>query len=129
MSHIFHKLSEKQKQPMSIEVFTVDPEKLLRMLMLHVRFVLIDLREKSEYDSAHIRTAINISEKDLGEKAPSTFPNKDIPIILYDSKGDTALTWAEKLSESGYLNVVYLEGGFEAFQAQPDVAKMAIVKS
>jgi rhodanese-related sulfurtransferase len=45
-------------------------------------------------------------------------PAKDAPIVLYCHSGNMSTTAAKVLAKAGYTNVLELDGGFSAWQAQ-----------
>ena len=74
--------------------------------------VLLDSREKEEYDISHIPKAISIGYDHfaLDSVTQKNFP-KDATIIVYCSLGIRSEVIAKKLKEQGYTNVKNLYGG------------------
>lgn len=101
---------------MDTEIFEIDAQKLLRMVMLHVNFILIDIRTRQEFEKGHIRNAFNLGLKELTTQAMVKFPSKDVPIVIYDSDGSQSLEVCELLDKQGFLNVVRLTGGYSAYK-------------
>jgi rhodanese-related sulfurtransferase len=99
----------------SDDIFEIDADKLKRMLMLHVRFILFDLRSPESYAQGHIQTALNLPASEFLEKLPQMVPQKDIPIVIYDGDGSSSIALADSATKSGYLNIVNLEGGYRAY--------------
>lgn len=93
-------------------------------------FVIIDLREKEEYDAEHIPDAQNISLGKLFSKSKEgkyvfeTLPNdKEIFIYCSDGKQRSKIA-AEELQKAGQRgNVYYLEGGFSAWKEKGYLVK------
>jgi rhodanese-related sulfurtransferase len=79
--------------------------------------VIIDVREKDEWDEQHIPDAIHMSrgtiELDIEEKAPDT----DAMIICHCGGGGRSALAAESLQKMGYKNVRSMAGGFKAWKA------------
>jgi rhodanese-related sulfurtransferase len=48
----------------------------------------------------------------------SELPTRDAPIVLYCRSGSMSTTAAQVLADEGYTNVMELDGGFNAWQAQ-----------
>lgn len=91
----------------------IDIAKLKRMQMLHVAFVLIDLRSPAQFNEGHLHNAFNIPSKEFLKKLPSTVPKKDTPIVVYDDDGVGSVDLVLEAEGLGYLNIVNLEGGFK----------------
>ncbi len=79
--------------------------------------VIVDVREKDEWDEGHIPTAIHISrgtiELDVEEKVPDT----NAMIICHCGGGGRSALAAESLQKMGYKNVRSMAGGFKAWKA------------
>ena len=79
--------------------------------------VLVDVREKEEWDRDHIPDAIHLSrgtiESDIEEKVPDT----DTMIICHCGGGGRSALAAESLQKMGYKNVRSMAGGFKAWKA------------
>ncbi len=79
--------------------------------------VIIDVREKEDYDEDHIPNAIHLSrgllELDIEEKIsdPNTM------IITHCGGGGRSALAAESLQKMGYKNVRSMAGGFKAWKA------------
>jgi rhodanese-related sulfurtransferase len=79
--------------------------------------VIVDVREKDEWDEEHIPDAIHLSrgtlELDIEEKVPD--PNTEV--IVHCGGGGRSALAAESLQKMGYKKVRSLEGGFKAWKA------------
>src|SRR5437667_740098 len=79
--------------------------------------VIVDVREKDEWDEGHIPDAIQMSrgtiELDIEEKVPD--PNA--MIICHCGGGGRGALAAESLQKMGYKNVRNMAGGFKAWKA------------
>jgi len=79
--------------------------------------VIVDVREKDEWDKEHIPDALHLSrgtlELDIEEKVPD--PNTEV--IVHCGGGGRSALAAESLQKMGYKNVRSLEGGFKAWKA------------
>jgi rhodanese-related sulfurtransferase len=79
--------------------------------------VVVDVREKDEWDEQHIPDAIHMSrgtiELDIEEKVPD--PNA--MIICHCGGGGRSALAAESLQKMGYKNVRSMAGGFKAWKA------------
>jgi len=65
--------------------------------------VIVDVREKSEWDTSHVKGAIflPLSEFKQTQKAPADLP-KDKPVFVHCFSGKRAMTAAEILKKQGY---------------------------
>ena len=79
--------------------------------------VIVDVREKDEWDEEHIPDAIHMSrgtiELDIEEKVPNT----NAMIICHCGGGGRSALAAENLQKMGYKNVRSMAGGFKAWKA------------
>jgi phage shock protein E len=79
--------------------------------------VIIDVREKDEWDEEHVPDAIHMSrgtiEVDIEEKVPNT----NAMIICHCGGGGRSALAAESLQKMGYKNVRSMAGGFKAWKA------------
>ena len=79
--------------------------------------IIVDVREKDEWDEEHIPDAIHMSrgtiELDVGEKVPDTAAM----IICHCGGGGRSALAAESLQKMGYKNVHSMAGGFKAWKA------------
>ena len=79
--------------------------------------VIVDVREKDEWDEGHIPDAIHMSrgtiELDVEEKIPDT----NAMIICHCGGGGRSALAAENLQKMGYKNVRSMAGGLKAWKA------------
>jgi rhodanese-related sulfurtransferase len=79
--------------------------------------VIVDVREKDEWDEGHIPSATHMSrgtiELDIDEKVPDT----NAMIICHCGGGGRSALAAESLQKMGYKNVRSMAGGFKAWKA------------
>jgi rhodanese-related sulfurtransferase len=79
--------------------------------------VIIDVRDKDEWDEGHIPGATHLSrgtiEFDIEEKVPDT----NATIICHCGGGGRSALAAESLQKMGYKNVRSMAGGFKAWKA------------
>ncbi len=72
-------------------------------------YIILDAREKKEYDISHIQDAKYIGYRKFNKKKIADIP-KDAKIVLYCSVGYRSEKIAEKLQKYGYTNVYNLFG-------------------
>src|SRR3954466_13901761 len=97
-------------------VAEVSPEDAAQKLQ-NKEAVIVDVREKDEWDEGHIPHAIHLSrgtiELDIEEKVPD--PNA--VIICHCGGGGRSALAAESLQKMGYKNVRSMAGGLKAWKA------------
>jgi rhodanese-related sulfurtransferase len=79
--------------------------------------IIVDVREKDEWDEGHIPGAIHMSrgtiELDIEEKVPDT----NAMIVCHCGGGGRSALAAQSLQKMGYKNVHSMAGGFKAWKA------------
>jgi rhodanese-related sulfurtransferase len=112
MARGFEKLVEEAKK----KITEISPSEAAAKLESHDA-VIVDVREKDEWDEGHIPDAIHISrgtiELDIEEKLPDT----NAMIICHCGGGGRSALAAESLQKMGYQNVRSMAGGFKAWKA------------
>ena len=97
-------------------VTEISPEDAAAKLQNH-EAVIIDVREKDEWDEGHIPHAVNLSrgtiELDIEEKVPD--PNA--VIICHCGGGGRSALAAESLQKMGYKNIRSIAGGLKGWKA------------
>lgn len=82
------------------------------------KFLLVDVREESEYAKDHLPGAIHLGkgviERDVEQKVPST----DTEMILYCGGGFRSALAADNLQKMGYNNVISMDGGIRDWRAK-----------
>ena len=80
------------------------------------KFLLIDVREESEYAKDHLPGAIHLGkgiiERDIEERAPDT----NATMILYCGGGFRSALAADNLQKMGYTNVISMDGGIRVWR-------------
>ncbi len=80
------------------------------------QFVLIDVREESEWQACHISDAVymgrGIIERDLEAK----YPDLDSRIVLYCGGGFRSALSAELINRMGYADITSMDGGFREWK-------------
>ena len=74
--------------------------------------ILLDVREREEWLTAHIPGAIHLSRGYLELKIEQMVPDKTTEIICQCGGGTRSLLAAKALKELGYENVSSMAGGF-----------------
>lgn len=77
--------------------------------------LIIDLREKKEYEAGHIPAAINIPYEELDEQKKFLPRNK--LLVFYCDRGNISLLAARDLVKDGY-SIKSLYGGIRAYRGR-----------
>jgi rhodanese-related sulfurtransferase len=82
----------------------------------HESFVLIDVREDSEFARGRIPGAIHLGkgviERDIEKQVPET----DTPLVLYCGGGFRSALAADTLQTMGYTKVISMDGGWSGWK-------------
>ena len=80
------------------------------------KFVLVDVREESEYAKDHLPGAVHLGkgiiERDIEERVPEL----STPIVLYCGGGYRSALAADNLQKMGYTNVLSMDGGIRGWR-------------
>ena len=79
-------------------------------------FVLIDVREESEYARDHLPGAIPLGKGIIERDIEKVVPDLDREIVLYCGGGYRSALAADNLQRMGYTNVWSMAGGIRAWR-------------
>ena len=79
--------------------------------------VIVDVREKDEFDESHIPDAVHMSRGMVELEVEEKFPDRNTTIICHCGGGGRSALAAESLQKMGYKNVRSMAGGFKAWKA------------
>jgi rhodanese-related sulfurtransferase len=81
--------------------------------------VLLDVREADEFAAGHLPGALHVSRGLLEFKLSSTpaLTPRDLKLVVYCKTGGRAALAGGVMQEMGYLDVVSIAGGFDAWVA------------
>jgi phage shock protein E len=77
--------------------------------------IIIDVREKDEFDQGHIEGAKLISRGVLEEQVAKVVPDASTPIVVYCADGNRGALAAESLQNIGYQKISSLKGGLRSW--------------
>lgn len=80
------------------------------------KFVLIDVREESEYAKDHLPGAIHLGKGVIERDVEEHVPDLNTPMILYCGGGFRSALAADNLQKMGYKNVVSMDGGVRGWR-------------
>jgi len=79
------------------------------------KFILIDVREESEWANGHLPGAIHLGkgiiERDIEQRVPAV----DTKLILYCGGGFRSALVADNLQKMGYTNIESMDGGWKGW--------------
>jgi rhodanese-related sulfurtransferase len=78
--------------------------------------VIVDVREKEEWDEGHVPGAINLSRGTIELEIEEKVPDMNTTIICHCGGGGRSALAAESLQKMGYKNVRSMAGGFKAWK-------------
>lgn len=86
--------------------------------------VIVDVREKDEWDQEHIPNAIHLSRGTIELDIEEKIPDPNAVIICHCGGGGRSALAAESLQKMGYKNVRSMAGGLKAWKA----ARLPVMK-
>ena len=82
------------------------------------KFLLVDVREESEYAKEHLPGAIHLSKGIIERDIEERVPNLQAPIVLYCGGGYRSALAADNLQKMGYTNVLSMDGGMRGWRGK-----------
>lgn len=80
------------------------------------RFVLVDVREESEFARGHLPGAVHLSKGILERDIEQRYPDLSTELVLYCGGGYRSVLAADNLQKMGYTNVWSMDGGFRGWR-------------
>src|SRR5436309_10012948 len=80
------------------------------------KFLLVDVREESEFAKDHLPGAIHLGKGVIERDIETRVPDEKTPMILYCGGGFRSAMAAENLQKMGYTNVVSMDGGWRRWK-------------
>ena len=74
--------------------------------------LLLDVRERDEWDEGHLPGAVHIPRGSLESRVEAAVPDRSRPVVVYCAGGSRSAFAAKTLEELGYENVSSLAGGY-----------------
>ena len=88
------------------------------MMINRKNAIVIDVRERKEFDSGHIVDSLNIPLKNLKQRLSELRKHEQKPLIVVCKLGQHSGEAAKLLQEAGHEEVVRLNGGLTEWKAQ-----------
>ena len=80
-------------------------------------FVLVDVREQSEWAAGHVARAVYMGKGIIERDAEKTWPDLDTELVLYCGGGYRSALAADALQTMGYTRVLSMDGGWRGWNA------------
>jgi rhodanese-related sulfurtransferase len=103
-------VAEAQKQ---VKETTLD--EVAQRLKPEKDFVLVDVREESEWNAGHLPMAIHLSKGVIERDIETKIPDPSTPLILYCGGGYRSILAAQNIQKMGYTKVLSMTGGFRGW--------------
>ena len=95
----------------------VSAQQLVNMVNAH-EAVVLDVRDKSEFEQGHIVDAINIPYTNLESRIDELSKYKETPIVIACKMGQHSGAAGTLLRKNGFTNVSRLRGGIAEWRGQ-----------
>ena len=96
-----------------VKHFSID-EFLVR-LQAGERYILLDVREESEWARGHLPSAYHLSKGIIEREIEQAIPEQATPIVLYCGGGFRSVLTADNLQRMGYTKVLSMDGGYRGW--------------
>ena len=90
----------------------VDVQQVKRWMEQNRPFVLVDVREESEWAKGHLPSAQYLGRGILERDIETRYPELDTPLVLYCGGGFRSVLAADNLQQMGYRDVISMDGGY-----------------
>jgi rhodanese-related sulfurtransferase len=97
-----------------IKEITVDEVK--QKLDTGGKFLLVDVREESEFAKDHLPGAIHLGKGIIERDIEARVPGLNTPMVLYCGGGFRSAMAADNLQKMGYRNVLSMDGGIRVWR-------------
>ncbi len=79
------------------------------------KFVLVDVREESEWTRGHAAGAVYLGKGVIERDVEARFPDPSTKLILYCGGGFRSALAADNLQKMGYRNIESMDGGWKGW--------------
>ena len=80
------------------------------------KFLLIDVREESEYAADHLPGAIHLGKGIIERDVEECVPDQSTSLVLYCGGGFRSALAADNLQKMGYTQVLSMDGGIRGWR-------------
>ena len=81
-------------------------------------FVLVDVREDTEWDQAHLPGAVHLGKGVIERDIEKAIPDHEAEIVLYCGGGYRSALAGDAVQKMGYTNVISMDGGIGDWHAR-----------
>ena len=93
----------------------VDVQQVKRWMEQNRPFVLLDVREESEWAKGHLPSAQYLGRGILERDIETRYPELNTPLVLYCGGGFRSVLAADNLQQMGYRDVISMDGGYRGW--------------
>jgi rhodanese-related sulfurtransferase len=97
-------------------VHEVTIDQVKTMLDRGQKFLLVDVREESEYAKDHLPGSIHVGKGIIERDIEERVADLDAPMVLYCGGGFRSALAADNLQKMGYRNVASMDGGIRGWR-------------
>lgn len=90
-------------------------EETVKLMDENDDLLILDVRDKEEYEAGHIEDAINVSVDEVEKRIGEFEDYKDKTVLVYCRVGKRSAQASETLSKNGFENVYNAEDGVEEY--------------
>ena len=98
------------------EIREISPQDAAERLASDQRPVVLDVRERDEWEQGHIPGAIHIPRGNLESRIDNAVTDRAAPLLVYCASGNRSAYAAKTLAELGFSDVLSLSGGFSQWK-------------
>ncbi|SRR6266404_8465595 len=80
------------------------------------KFMLVDVREESEFAKDHLPGAIHLGKGVIERDVEARIPDLNTPVVLYCGGGFRSALAADTLQKMGYTSVLSMDGGVRSWR-------------
>ena len=80
------------------------------------KFLLVDVREESEFAKDHLPNAIHLGKGIIERDIEERVPDLSAPLVLYCGGGFRSALADDNLQKMGYTNVISMDGGIRVWR-------------
>jgi len=93
-----------------------DVDTVKKRMDLGDKFLLVDVREESEFAKDHLPGAIHLGKGIIERDIEARVPELNTEVILYCGGGFRSALAADNLQKMGYTNVISMDGGIRGWR-------------
>jgi rhodanese-related sulfurtransferase len=80
------------------------------------KFVIVDVREESEFAKDHLPGAVHLGKGVIERDIEQRIPDRDTALVLYCGGGFRSALAADNIQKMGYRNVLSMDGGVKGWR-------------